>query len=337
MKSEPVDFVMPWVDGGDPEWRRVMHAYRGDTYDEAEEQARYRDWDNLKYWFRGVEKFAPWVRRVHFITMGHLPAWLNPENPKLHIVRHEDYIPEEYLPTFSANPIELNLHRIADLSERFVYFNDDTFILRPVSEDLYFRNGLPCDYFGYTQHYCPSEAGLQYMHILVNNAAYVNLHFNKRACQKAHWRKFLSPKYGWKRNLRTLYYWGLKNFTGFSIPHMPTAYLKKTYEEVWEKAPGILERTSAHRFRTFEDVSHNFFRCWRLVKGEFYPFPMQGRHFSLSSNPQKNEEIARVIRSQQEPMICLNDVVADFNFETEKQRMIAAFESILPEKSSFEK
>ena len=36
-------------------------------------------------------------------------------------------------------------------------------------------------------------------------------------------------------------------------------------------------------------------------------------------------------------MICLNDVVADFDFETEKQRMIAAFESILPEKSSFEK
>lgn len=35
-------------------------------------EERYRDWDNLQYWFRGVEKFAPWVRKIHFVTWGHL-------------------------------------------------------------------------------------------------------------------------------------------------------------------------------------------------------------------------------------------------------------------------
>jgi cytosine/uracil/thiamine/allantoin permease len=34
---------------------------------------RYRDWENLKYWFRGVETFAPWVNKVYFITYGHIP------------------------------------------------------------------------------------------------------------------------------------------------------------------------------------------------------------------------------------------------------------------------
>ena len=44
---------------------------------------RYRDWNNLRYWFRGVEKFAPWVRKIHFVTWGHIPDWLDTTNPKI--------------------------------------------------------------------------------------------------------------------------------------------------------------------------------------------------------------------------------------------------------------
>ena len=83
--------------------------------------------DNLQYWFRGVGKFAPWVNRIHFITYGHLPPWLNVDHPKINIVRHTDYIPKKYLPTFNSHVIELNIHRIEGLANCFVYFNDDTF------------------------------------------------------------------------------------------------------------------------------------------------------------------------------------------------------------------
>ena len=55
---------------------------------------RYRDWDNLQFWFRGVEKFAPWVNKIHFVTYGHLPKWLNVNNKKLNIVNHKDFMPE---------------------------------------------------------------------------------------------------------------------------------------------------------------------------------------------------------------------------------------------------
>ena len=137
-----VDFVIIWVDGNDPEWRREKNEYKGVlTREEDDSEHRYRDWDNLQYWFRGVEKFCPWVRTIHFVTWGHLPKWLNTDNPKLHIVNHRDYIPAEYLPTFSSHTIELNLHRIEGLSERFVYFNDDMFIIKPTTEMDFFRNG----------------------------------------------------------------------------------------------------------------------------------------------------------------------------------------------------
>lgn len=66
----------------------------------------------LKYWFRGVEKYAPWVHKIYFVTCGQKPDWLNENHDKLVLVNHEDYIPHEYLPTFSSHTIELNFHRI---------------------------------------------------------------------------------------------------------------------------------------------------------------------------------------------------------------------------------
>ena len=142
---EKIDFVIIWVDGGDPEWQAEKSKYQSDTENTDTRSIRYRDWDNLQYWFRAVEKYAPWVNKIHFVTWGHLPSWLDTTNPKLNIVNHKDYIPPEYLPTFSSHTIELNLHRIEGLAEQFVYFNDDMFLNKPVRPDDFFKNGLPCD------------------------------------------------------------------------------------------------------------------------------------------------------------------------------------------------
>ena len=63
-----IDFVLPWVDGGDPAWRAERARYAPEAADGDASEVRYRDWGTLKYWFRGVDRFAPWVRKVHFIT-----------------------------------------------------------------------------------------------------------------------------------------------------------------------------------------------------------------------------------------------------------------------------
>lgn len=144
MYSSPIDFVIPWVDGSNPEWMASYAAYaRQEDRRFNRKGERFRDWGLLRYWFRGVEKYAPWVRTVHFITNGQLPSWTNLHHSKLHFVKHSDYLPERYLPTFSANSIELNLHRIDGLSEQFVYFNDDMFLSAPVQPDDFFIKGLP--------------------------------------------------------------------------------------------------------------------------------------------------------------------------------------------------
>ena len=96
-----IDFVLMWVDGNDPEWQKEKSLYESDTNGDKR-NIRFRDWDNLQYWFRGVEKYAPWVNKIHFVTWGHLPSWLNTEHPKLNVVKHSDFIPKEFLPTFNS-------------------------------------------------------------------------------------------------------------------------------------------------------------------------------------------------------------------------------------------
>ena len=139
MSTDPIDFVIPWVDDADKEWRKKYKKYK---HDEANDEARYRDWDILKYWFRGVEKYAPWVNKIHFITCGQKPDWLDETNPKLNLVNHVDYIPEKYLPTFSSHTIELHLSKIQGLSDKIVYFNDDMFLINEVSKNDFFVNDL---------------------------------------------------------------------------------------------------------------------------------------------------------------------------------------------------
>ena len=126
MKDYKIDFVIAWVDGNDSEWRKEKSKYSGQPYFDSRE-IRYRDMDILKYWFRAVENYAPWVNKVHFVTWGHLPEWLNTECEKLNIVNHKDYIPEQFLPTYNSVVIERYMHKIPDLAEHFVYFNDDFF------------------------------------------------------------------------------------------------------------------------------------------------------------------------------------------------------------------
>lgn len=119
-----MDFVLTWVDNHDEAWLSDYRKYRKEGQS-GTHAARFRDWENLRYWFRGVEQFAPWVDKIYFVTYGHLPSWLNTDHPKLKVVGHQDFIPSKYLPTFNSRTIELNLHRIHGLSSDFVYFNDD--------------------------------------------------------------------------------------------------------------------------------------------------------------------------------------------------------------------
>lgn len=331
-----IDFVMPWVDGSDPEWQAEKARYQGKTLDDSNSANRFRDWGLLPYWFRSVERFAPWVRRIHFITWGHIPTFLNTEHPKLHIVRHEDYLPTEYIPTFNANTIEMNVHRISGLSEHFVYFNDDMYLLRPIAESSFFVDGLPCTFGAEIPYLVTGQAGI-WQHLIVNDLRTVNSHFSKRKQVRENAHKYRSRIYGFKTNIRTYAVETLfpEGFLGFQNLHAPAAFLKQTFEELWNKEPMLLQATSQHRFRTTDDVNQWLALWWQIAAGSFHPYLVDNMVDDVTES--SIDCLCRVIEGQKHDMICLNDPTGDIEFDKLSKRINTAFERILPDKCSFEK
>ncbi len=324
-----IDLVLPWVDGNDPAWQQEKQQTLGTAPDGG--AVRYRDWDNLRFLFRSIETCLPFIRTVHFVTWGHLPPWLNTDCEKLHVVNHRDYIPSEYLPTFNSHTIELNFHRIEGLSERFIYANDDMFFLQPLTEDFFFRNGLPVDIGIESPHRFSSG---EIDHIIGNNLAVINKHFDKKETIRRIGKKWYSPALG-KGLLKNLYLSPFACFTGFYDPHIPFAYNKNSFQTVWEAEPERLHNTCSHRLRSIEDVNQWICRYWQLASGNYAPDGInRGRFFSIGRD---NAAIADAIAHHRHPMICLNDDDPLLDFDREKQRLRDLLQTAFPEKSSFER
>ena len=341
--TETIDFIITWVDGNDPVWQAEKAKYQKPAFGDTR-NVRYREWDMLRYWFRGVEKFAPWVNKVYFVTCGHLPNWLNIDNPKLVIINHKDYIPQEFLPTFSSRPIDMNFHRIPELSEHFVYYNDDMFLLRPVDKEDFFRNGLPCDaameepvYSTGLDHNGNWLSNKSMYTASFYNTAVINRHFKKPACIKKNIAKWYTTKYGkWLFNNLLLSRWPY--FVGLRNAHLPYSYLKSTYSKVWNVEEEILTSACSSKFRAPSDVNHVVFSFWQIAEGNFSPRNhTMGTLLSIRNSEDRNKEIYETIRNQTTKVLCMNDQYTGDKFEEVKAKLQESFDSILPEKSSFEK
>lgn len=330
-----IDIVIPWVDGSDPAWAKEMRKNLPKECSDRSSINQYRDWGLLPYLFRSIEVFAPWVRTIHFVTWGHVPAFLNRKHPKLHIVNHREFIPAEYLPTFSSHTIELNLHRIPDLAEHFIYFNDDTFLLRTMKQEDFFQTGLPCTCGTEIPWMFSGHIGI-WEHAVVNDLGIINQNFPKKAALQNHGWKYTDRCYPWKDNIRTLLLQKLypDYFTGFRNIHAPAPYRKEIFQQVWEAEPHLLHRTCLNKFRSPADVNQWVFLWWQVASGQFIP----GLPDNLVAgiNECTIDPLCLCIMNQEHSMICLNDPDEAVDFEALSARLHHAFDSILPNKSSYE-
>lgn len=331
--TEKIDFVVLWVDGSDPKWQAQRQQFCPQEKNNGDSQNRYRDWGLMRYWFRCVERYAPWVNRIWFVTNGQVPAWLNGAHPKLTLVSHKDYIPEEYLPTFNSNVIELWLHKIPGLSEHFVLFNDDMFLTSPVTPSDFFANGVPVESALLDQAAAASpDDCLPYM--LLNNSAVINRHFRKRDVLKRNFNKFFSPKYGIDV-VRNILLAPFLYFSVFRDPHLPSAYCKLTFEKVWQAEAEWLERCSGNRFRAKTDLTHWLMKTWQICEGNFVPRSTSwGRHYELWEDD--IDEICRALVGQKYRAICLNDSKTDIDFDNLQPKLSEAFARLFPKPSAFE-
>ncbi len=338
MQDKAIDIVLAWVDGSDLVWReekRKRMEEQGISVNVDDREDRYRDWDLMRYWFRGIEKFAPWIRKIHFVTWGHLPEWLDVANPKLHIVNHKDYISEKYLPTFNSHVIEMNFHRIEGISEDFIYFNDDMFLLRPIKPTDYFVNGKPVDMLALQPDVANTDDTTM-PYIYLNNAMVLAKYFDKKENMKKQPRAYFNFDYPSMYFFYNMVERMFPRFTGFYTVHGPSPLKKTTYETLWKLEPDLLETVCSHPFRHREDINQYVLREYQKLSGEFVPRNVKKicRYFDLEET---NPVLVETIVKQKAPSVCINDSNKEISFFKVQQEIQVAFEEILPEKCSYER
>ena len=145
-----MDIILPFVDCSDKVW---MKNYL--SFSDSEENSKYLpqirfgysqfyNYNTVKYVIRGIDKYMPYVDNIFFVVSNieQIPDYI--DQSKVKIVLHKDFIPENYLPTFQANTIEMFMYNIPGLGEEFVYFNDDTIPVSYIPYEKLFKDGLPC-------------------------------------------------------------------------------------------------------------------------------------------------------------------------------------------------
>lgn len=136
-----MDYVFPWVNPFDPKWKESFEREsKRVLMDVKEPNERFRELGLLKYHLRSIAKNMPWIDRVVILvsSLSQVPDWMNTDC--ITFVVHRDFIPQQFLPCFNSNTIEMFLGNLP-VSEEFIYANDDCFVINPCEPTDFFENG----------------------------------------------------------------------------------------------------------------------------------------------------------------------------------------------------
>ena len=142
----PVDIVYTWVESNE-EFEKEKSYWLKKTNKEDIENIensgliRFKDNKEIMYSLRSVEKYFPNYNNIYIIVKdGQFPKYLKKDHPKIKIVNHSDIIPKEYLPTFNSCAIECFIHHIPNLTEYYLYLNDDFMFLKNLKKSYFIKN-----------------------------------------------------------------------------------------------------------------------------------------------------------------------------------------------------
>jgi glycosyltransferase involved in cell wall biosynthesis len=278
----PVDVVYTWVDGRDPAWNqarldRLAGLTGTATTRESSGQARFLSRDELRYSFRSIHLFAPWVRRIHLVTAGQVPDWLDTSHPQVAVVDHADILPPGALPTFNSHAIESAIHNVPDLAEHFVYFNDDFFLGRPLGPETFFSpSGLAAVWLS------PTSIGLD---DAPGAPPYLKAAWNNR--------RLLQEAFG--------------AVVTDNLAHAPYPHRRSVLEEIERRFPAEVAATARSPFRSDTDLSmlSSFAQHYGLLTGAAYVTESERAYINIS-NSDLEWQLQKVLERQQD-FLCLAD------------------------------
>lgn len=163
LKEPKIDFVYNWVNGSQTEFVNTMRPYELNstlndpegTWLESHSSNRYREWDELRYSVRSVEKYAhKFMNRVQFLVNAfktedgsaeaygkQRPHWLKEDHAKAQVLSQEEFFGREErkcLPTFDSLTIENQIFNTPSNVDRMFALSDDMILGKPhAAADIY--------------------------------------------------------------------------------------------------------------------------------------------------------------------------------------------------------
>jgi len=243
-----IDAVISWVDGKDPKHKEKLNRCLGNEKRESipgANKTRFDSVNEIKYCVLAILKFAPFVRNIYIITDNQYPnldndikAFFPNKLDSIRIVDHKEIFEgyEQFLPTFNARTIETFMWRIKGLSDKFVYCNDDFFIVRPLKPEDWFINERPVLRGNWKSR--PSVI------LYLKN-------FQKKLKQIYLGKEEVNIKPSFKTSL-----WWSAEIAGFKkkyfkINHIPHPLNKKTFEKFFKTNEEIFLKNAQHKFRYY--------------------------------------------------------------------------------------
>jgi len=341
-----IDFILPWVDGDNQEWKKIRKQYMPIQKDnnDSNSSARFRDMETLKYVLRSIEKNCPWYHRIHLITEGHKPKWLNIDHPKINLITHKElYFDKEHLPIFSSPSIEMNLSNIKGLSDQFIYLNDDMVIMRKVDSSRFFVENKPVDFLSHGWIPRNKLFGLfkkrdTWIHSINNTLELINKKFSPIQLNKT---LLYHPSYPLKSKVSNFILDNIyKKFIWIEHWHHPQPYLKSTLQEVYSEFQNEMMECSKNKFRDNSDLNQYIYRYWELAKGNFYPYKYDDAIISNLASINVLDKLLEEIQTNKKiNFVCFNDstYLSDIEYDKVKFKLMDYLEKYFPDKASFEK
>lgn len=149
-----LDAVITWVDGNDKKWQEKINQHLEVKIDfsKKKESVRFNSIGEINIAIKSIIKYAPFFKNIYLVTDEQIPddfeslkALGKSSGVNLEIIDHKVIFKgfEEFLPCFNSSSIECMLFKIPNLSEHFVIFNDDFFIMKTMQPNDFFINDKP--------------------------------------------------------------------------------------------------------------------------------------------------------------------------------------------------
>jgi len=152
--NKRIDAVITWVNGNDTSWQEKLNEYSEIKIDFSKKKnsVRYNSIGEIDIAIKSIIKYAGFIRNIYLVTDNQTPesfASLQKQADKagihLSLIDHKVIFRgfEDCLPCFNSCSIGCMLFRIPGLSEHFIVFNDDTFLMRKTNPNDFFINNYP--------------------------------------------------------------------------------------------------------------------------------------------------------------------------------------------------